>query len=223
MHHRTARSLLGRALPWAVLLPLLTGGCAMLDAGPTATVANDQASGVMRLARSAESKGDLPTANALYQQAHAANPNSAKPLVALGDVLRAQGSDGQAMEAYRRALALDARQIDALRGMGMAQMQSNDARGALDSFNAALHVDSKDVRAWNGRGVALDMLDRHPEAQHAYRTGLSMKQDDTALLNNIGLSEALAAQTPAAVPSTLAQRPMTETVARDWNGNTRRR
>ena len=195
----TKRSLRDRALPLALVLPLLAGACAGVDNRPV--VANEPAVNLVRLARTAEAKGDPMSAAALYQQAHIVNPAATEPLLALGANLRSQEQDEAAAEVYRRALAIDSRNGEALRGFGMALVAMDQPAAALDQFNSALHVDSRDARAWNGRGVALDMLGRHPEAQHAYRTGLGLKQDDAALQNNLVLSQTLAPQTTETAPA----------------------
>ena len=192
------RSLLDRALPLALLLPLLAGACATMPGDQKGAISSDPSVNLMRLARTAETKGDPRSAAALYQQAHVVSPSSVEPLLALGASLRAQEHDAAAAEAYRRVLAIDPRNSDALRGLGMALVAQEDPRSALDSFNVALHVNSRDARAWNGRGVALDMLARHAEAQHAYRTGLTLKQDDEALRNNLVLSQSLSPAEPQA-------------------------
>ena len=206
MQTRTVRqrSLRSRVLPLALLLPLLAGGCATLGSEQKPAFSSEPSVNLMRLARTAEAKGDLRSAAALYQQAHIIDPSTVAPLLALGASLRGQGEDGEAVEAYRRALAIDPRNTEALRGIGMAQIGLEQARAALDSFNSALHIDSRDARSWNGRGVALDMQGRHSEAQDAYRTGLSLKQGDAALRNNLGLSLSLAAAAGPAAARTEA-------------------
>jgi len=197
------RSLAGRVLPFSLLLTLLAGGCVTTEGAQKPGLSNDPSVNLMRIARTAEGKGDMSSAAALYQQAATLSPTSVEPALALATTLRAQSRFDEALGIYERVIAMDPRNVEAYRGMGQALITVEQPRPALDSFNAALHIDTRDAKSWNGRGVALDLLGRHAEAQHAYRTGLTISQDSVALNNNLNLSLGMGgAPVPQAVADT---------------------
>jgi len=189
-----------RTLPVALLLPLLAGACSTLSPiGDRSGLAPDQSANLLRLARTAENRGDPRTAAALYQQAHALDPSALEPLLALGNALRAQRSYAEAASAFRQAIGMVPSSAEALRGLGLCQIAVDQPDEALNNFNRVLELDTADARAWNGRGVALDMMGRHVEAQQSYRSGLATSPDDVALRNNLGLSLAISGDYEAAI------------------------
>jgi len=79
-----------------------------------------------------------------------------------------RGSPGEAIDAYRRALALDAGHADAHVNLGRLLHESGDAEGGARHYEAALAARPDDGTAAYNLGVALEDLGRLPEARLAY-------------------------------------------------------
>lgn len=185
--HLSAR----RCRPVAALaLAAVLGGCAMdLPEKFAASGAGKDVSQVLsNSAAKSRARGDLVSAATLYRHAHIAAPERAAPLVSLGQVLSASGAPKDGAEAFRKALMIDSSNLDALRGLGNAMVTINQPGLAIGHFDQARLIAPQDSRLYNGLGVANDLLGRHAEAQKFYRTGLSYKAENAALLTNLGLS-----------------------------------
>jgi Flp pilus assembly protein TadD len=160
---------------------------------PAGTVAE-----LVRLGDAMREKGDPQGAVAFYRRAHARDHFNPAPLVGLGEALDDLGAYNDAAAAFRQALVGQPANADALRGLGNALLALNQPALAIDQFEAALRA-RPDARCHNGIGVARDRLGDHKGAEAAYRAGLALAPDDPALLNNLGLSLALAGDTDGAI------------------------
>jgi Flp pilus assembly protein TadD len=145
----------------------------------------------LRLARAAREAGDLTTAIQFYRDV--AENQSAEPqvLVELGDTLAEAGLYDDAVEAYGRVDA-GAGRLGALLGLVRAHMALGDAAAALQFADQASALAPRDARVLVDRGAALDALQRHAEAQEAYRSALQIAPRSVAARNNLALSLALA-------------------------------
>ena len=174
----------------ALALAAVLGGCAMNP--PEKFAASDLETDVSQtLSKSAaksRARGDLVAAATLYRHAHAAAPERAAPLISLGQVLLASGAPKDAAEVFRKALLIEPNNSEALRGLGNTMVAIDQPELAIGHFDQAMVLAPSDPRLFNGLGVANDLLGRHAQAQKLYRSGLSYKPKNTALLTNLGLS-----------------------------------
>ncbi len=184
-------------LAFAVLL----SGCATNPPEKFAAtdVNNTVSDALARAADESRARGDLASAATLYRNAHAADPEKAPPLIALGQVLSAGGAPKDGAEAFRMALRIEPGSADALRGLGNAMVAIDQPELAIGHYEMAMAIAPKDPRIFNGLGVANDLLGRHDEAQDIYRTGLSHKADDVNLRTNLGLSLAFSGKYDASI------------------------
>ncbi len=84
----------------------------------------------------------------------------------------------EAREAYRRAVALDARHADALVNLGRLLHESGDARGAEEHYRRALEARPADATAAFNLGVALEDLARADEALAAYEKAVAIDPEN---------------------------------------------
>jgi tetratricopeptide (TPR) repeat protein len=80
----------------------------------------------------------------------------------------------QAMEGYRRVLALEPLQPEALHYLGVAQAQAGDHENALASLSLALKLQPHNATIRNHHGNALAGLSRHEEALASYEHAISL-------------------------------------------------
>ncbi len=182
----------------ALLLTALLGGCAASGQNSVAAGAPTP-EGLARMADKARERGELGVAASLYRKAHDADPQRAKPLVSLGQVLMEMQRPEQASEAFSAALLIDGRNLDALRGLGNARLALHQPEQAIPPLQQALTISANDFRVLNALGVAYDMTGDHGGAHQYYRTGLRLAPDNVPLRSNYALSLAFAGETEVAM------------------------
>ena len=226
----TARNTSGfrRGALAALLLAALLGGCATSEPSSAASGAATP-EGLMRMADKARDRGELAVAAALYREAHDAEPQRAKPLASLGQVLLEMQRPDQAAEAFSAALLIDGRNLDALRGLGNAQLALHQPNQAIPPLQQALGISANDFRVLNALGVAFDMTGDHHGAHLYYRTGLKLAPDNVPLRSNYALSLALAGESEdaletiaplASAPAATPQQRQTMALVYGLTGNT---
>ena len=146
---------------------------------------------LLRVARGTRDNGDFASAVTIYKRVHDMASNRADVLVELGQVLSALGAHNEAADTFRKAVKLEPKNVDALRGLGNNLLAMNQPQLALEQFAAALAL-QEDPRVYNGMGVVHDMNGSHDSAQSSYKSGLALAPNDFSLRNNMALSLALA-------------------------------
>jgi Flp pilus assembly protein TadD len=153
--------------------------------------AHSQSVSVLRLARASRANGDFASAINLYRSATSVEGADPEVLVELGDTLVDAGSMDESIEVYQKAEKNDATRLNALLGLQQAHLSLGNLDQALRCADEALELAPEDRRVLIGRGVTLDFLDRHPEAQAAYRAVLVSAPHSIAARNDLALSLAL--------------------------------
>jgi Flp pilus assembly protein TadD len=126
-------------------------------------------------------------------------PRNVGALVRQGTALAQLNQPEAAMEAYQRALAVDAACGSALLGLGRLQLSRGSAADAERSFTKLLQAEPNNTMALNNLGVALDLQDRHDAAQQAYGKLLRIAPNDRAGAVNLALSLSLTGQADRSV------------------------
>ncbi len=142
---------------------------------------------LVRLADAARAMGNRDGAAGFYHRAARAAPNDPELQVRLGFTLRELGALLEAEAAFRRAIAADLGNADALRGLGITLIARDMPHHAIEYLEAAVAA-RPDPRAYNAMGVALDMVGERASAREAYGAGLAEDPENLSLLNNLGLS-----------------------------------
>ncbi|HZT21239.1 MAG TPA: tetratricopeptide repeat protein [Dongiaceae bacterium] len=183
----------------AVLAPAVLGACATPSSNTPAPAKEVSADSLVKAGDDARSRGDLASAALLYERAEQMNPKDLGTSLRLGGVWAQVGQPGQALEAYRRALAIDPGNAEAVRGVANTQLQMGDAAAAIATLRNAPGLRS-DWRLQNSLGVAYDLSGDFQDAQAAYRQGLALAPGNLQLVSNLGLSLALAGNFDEALP-----------------------
>ncbi len=87
---------------------------------------------------------------------------------------------------YRRILALDPAQPDALHLLGMLACERGEGTRALELVDAAIGLQPDRAAFHNTRGRALIASGRLTEAEAAYRTAWTLRPDSMEIANNLG-------------------------------------
>ncbi len=197
------------AMPLVCALAL--GACQSAPSTPQpkdVTALNNPTS-ALKIAEAARDSGDFSAAVKLYKRAIANGADRYDTRIGLATALEGAGDTGQAEIELRTAVAMAPSRPEPDLELGRLELAAHKPSESLAYFDAALILAPDSAPAWNGKGVALDMLERHVEAQDAYRTGLSRASEDRVLQNNYGLSLALSGNYPDAIKvlTALAQEP----------------
>lgn len=151
------------------------------------------------LADAFAAEGNHSAAVPLYRRAHQTT-GSAWPLIGLGRSLTALGQHLEAEDAFRRAIALDSHNPDALTGLGKALIALGRPEEAVPHLDHALRDAPAHVPALGARAVAADLLGDHRTALTFHEQARALAPDDAALAANHGLSLALAGDLRSAIP-----------------------
>jgi len=120
------------------------------------------------------------------------NPQDAMNTVKFMQSLRAIGSHERVMEVASQALPIHPQNHEILLELGRSFMAQNKADQAAAAFVRSADFAPIDQAApLAALGVAFDRLERHEDAQEAYREALLREPERMSTLSNYGLSLAL--------------------------------
>lgn len=156
------------------------------------------AAALVRIGDASRAGGDLQTAVGFYERASTVAPNDAATQLRLATALLEMGSYSEAEVAYRRVLAADPANVEAMRGLGNIYIATDQPKNAVEQFQGAI-AKKPSYQAYNGLGVAFDLEGKHAAAQKAYHEGLAVNATSLSLQNNLALSLALSGDYPAAI------------------------
>jgi Flp pilus assembly protein TadD len=156
-------------------------------------------SSLMRIGAASHAGGDLATAVGVYRRAAALDPAATAPFVAAGNTLLEMGEFNEAIVAYNSALAREAHDPEALRGVARAYLISAKPELAGQPLAVAYKDTPDDPKLLQLLGVTDDFAGQHEEAQARYRRGLALLPRDPALSLDLALSLALSGNNAEAV------------------------
>ncbi|MYF36102.1 MAG: tetratricopeptide repeat protein [Synechococcus sp. SB0678_bin_12] len=112
--------------------------------------------------------------------------NSLDILNNLGVALYQQGKLQEAIDYYKKALAIDPNFVNALSSLGAALIQLGEAQEAIYYYKKALAIDPNFVNALSGLGAALIQLGEAQEAIYYCKKALAIDPNFVDALNNLG-------------------------------------
>jgi len=117
----------------------------------------------------------------------AAEPENADALVILAEALRRRGRLEPAMEAYRRALVLNPRHVDAWLDLGVCHYLSKDNFWARFYFRLANAIDPDRADVWNELGLVEITLGNYEKAEESLESAVNRDPNHPEAWNNLGL------------------------------------
>jgi tetratricopeptide (TPR) repeat protein len=123
---------------------------------------------------------------ALYQDCAVKSPAKARSQNNLGAALIRHGRLAEAVEQFRKALAIKNDFADAHYNLGSALARQGNLEQAIDHFSASLRLAPKRLKALNNMGVTLMLLGRYREALDYLQAALEMSPSDADVHSNIG-------------------------------------
>lgn len=131
--------------------------------------------------------GDRATAEQMYRQVIAAEPNNANAWCYLGIVLHDQDRFEQAVAAYRKAIQLQPQFPIAFNNLGNTLRQLKRLDEAVACFDHALKLKPDYVNAHKNKGTALVWEGCLDEAVACYKKALELDPDDAECHKNLGV------------------------------------
>ncbi len=121
-----------------------------------------------------------------FEQALVLNPDAANVQIQLGDALKAQGQQCAAINAYRRALAIQPG-FEAYHQLAIALHERGESGEAVTMFRQALAMKPGSGEAYYNLGNALRSDDKLTEALDAYQRATQLTPDNINAHNNLGM------------------------------------
>lgn len=154
-------------------------------------------------AKDALDKGDISRAQQFYQQLLTSEKGSKadklRYKIAYAETLRRLNKTDNALSAYDEILTEAPDNLDAQEGRGLTLMAMGKATDAGRAFSDIMEKDGKRWRTLNALGILFVTKNMIPEAMAYYTEALKFSPDNPAILNNVGLSQAVDKNYPRAI------------------------
>lgn len=154
-------------------------------------------------AKTSLDKGDISRAQQFYEQLLTSEKGSAadkiRYKIAYGETLRRLNKTDDALSAYDEILGEVPDNLDAQEGRGLTLMAMGKATDAGRVFSDIMEKDAKRWRTLNALGILFVTKNMIPEAMAYYTEALKFSPDNPAILNNVGLSQAVDKNYPRAI------------------------
>ena len=147
------------------------------------------------MAKASLSVGDYKRASQFYQQL--LGSENAKPEQKLrykmgyAESLRRAGETGRALELYEQLHKEKPEDIDIQEGRALTMMAAAKTVDAGRAFSAIMEKDPKRWRTLNALGILFVTKNMIPEAMAYYTEALRYSPDNSSVLNNAGLTQAI--------------------------------
>lgn len=154
-------------------------------------------------ANDALAQGDLRRASQFYEQLlgseKASEDDKKRYRTALADCLRRMGENEKALAMFDELVKDDPDNLNAQEGRGLTLMALGKSTDAGRVFSDIMGKDSKRWRTLNALGILFVTKNMVPEAMAYYTEALKYSADNPAVLNNVGLSQAVDKNYPRAI------------------------
>lgn len=148
-------------------------------------------------------RGDISRAQQFYQQLLTSEKGSAadniRYKIAYAETMRRVNNTEDALSAYDEILEEVPDNLDAQEGRGLTLMAMGKATDAGRAFSDIMEKDGKRWRTLNALGILFVTKNMIPEAMAYYTEALKFSPDNPAVLNNVGLSQAVDKNYPRAI------------------------
>lgn len=154
-------------------------------------------------AKDALTHGDVRRAGEFYQQL--VNSRKGTPAdqlrykIGYGECLRRSGQNEKALSAFEDILKSNPGNVDASEGHALTLMAQGKSTDAGREFSDIMKVDGTRWRTLNALGILFVTKGMIPEAMAYYTEALKASADNPAVLNNVGLSQAIDHNYPRAL------------------------
>lgn len=149
------------------------------------------ASTLEKNAKTAEEAGDYKRAAQAYTQLVDRDGKNIAYLMGFAENSRRSGRNDLALVTYDTVLKLEAENIEAMEGKGLALMDVGEPEKAGDVFSAIMKRDGKRWRTLNGLAILFVIKERPEDAMAYFTEALKHSPNNVSVLNNVGLTMAI--------------------------------
>jgi len=154
-------------------------------------------------AQNALEKGEASKAALAYKQLvdqPKINPkDKLKYEISYADAVRRSGEYEKALLLFEKLAKKNKNSADILEGKGLALMALGKSEEAGRIFKTVMTLDKERWRTLNALGILFATRNLIPESMAYYAEALRVSEDNPAVLNNVGLSQAIARNFPRAI------------------------
>jgi Flp pilus assembly protein TadD len=154
-------------------------------------------------AKEAIAAGDFRRAAEFYEQLVGSKKGTAEEQLryklGLADAMRRQGDNDHALAMFNQLYSENPTNLDAAEGRALTLMATGKTVDAGRAFSDIMDKDPNRWRTLNALGILFVTKDMIPEAMAYYTEALKHSPDNPAVLNNVGLSQAVDHQYPRAI------------------------
>jgi Flp pilus assembly protein TadD len=148
-----------------------------------ASIPTDQ---LRRMAAAAAGQSNVAGAEAALRELARREPRNAETVLALAQVLKAQGERREALAAARRAVALAPRDPRAQLGLAQALLMTGQMEAAARAFETLVRTSPNNAEMWTSYGMALERIRRPADARTAAERALAIDARNGRALNLLG-------------------------------------
>jgi Flp pilus assembly protein TadD len=154
-------------------------------------------------AKAAIAVGDFRRASQFYDQLVSADKGTPEQMlrykIGLADSLRRLGDTDNALAMFEDLYAKNPDNLDVAEGRALTLMATGKTVDAGRAFSAIMDKDPNRWRTLNALGILFVTKNMIPEAMSYYTEALKHSPDNPAILNNVGLSQAVDKNYPRAI------------------------
>lgn len=154
-------------------------------------------------AKNAEKNEDFAQASQIYQQILEKDPETNDVIQLLADSLRRNAEYDKAISVYDGIIAKDPGNAAAKEGKALALMAKGDFETPTVLLEEVLRVDGKRWKSLNAMGILFITRGLYPDSMKYFEEALKQSPNNIAVMNNLGLSQALNKQYDLAVDTLL--------------------
>lgn len=157
----------------------------------------------LEAAKSAEKNDDFKQASQIYEQILEKDPDTTDVVQLLADSLRRGGEYDKAISVYDGILTKDEGNVAAKEGKALALMAKGDFETPTILLEEVLKVDGTRWKSLNAMGILFVTRGLYPDSMKYFDEALKQSPNNIAVMNNLGLSQALNKQYDLAVDTLL--------------------
>lgn len=146
---------------------------------------------MLKMAVSAETKGDYRAAAQTYQQLLDKSPSNAPLAISYAEALRRSGKPDLALEVFKKVLHEVPDNQDAMEGKGLSELSLADLDAASMTLTKLAQINPNRWRTLNAIGILFATRGLYDESVQYFDAALQKKPNHPAVINNKGLVQAL--------------------------------
>lgn len=136
--------------------------------------------------------GENSRALSLYQQLYDKKPEEERYILGFAESMRRVGDNENAITKYDLLIDKHPGHLDAIEGKALAKMSAGQLDDATRLFSLIMTRDGKRWRTLNALGVMFAAKNMPKDAQAYFEEAKKYSNDNPSILNNMGLSQAIA-------------------------------